>query len=105
MPRSKRTFPLGESAQRWSVILAQMRSSGLSLRDFAEANDLNPRTLSWWRWSLERAQTTETSTFLEVEARPATGGISLSHPRLGICVEVGPDTDLQLLRALLEALC
>ncbi len=94
-----------QTVERWQGILAEMRSSGLSPAAFAAANDLNPRTLVWWRWALGEARSQRASPFLEVETRAPRRGVSLVHQRLGICVEVEPDTDLQLLRSLLEALC
>ncbi len=105
------------AAARWADIVDECESSGLTAREYAEANDLNPRTLKWWRWKLGRSpepKPTE-SAFYELrvedaEAKPepqapTAGGVVLSLDRFEASVLVDTDTDLVLLRRVLGALC
>ncbi len=105
------------AAVRWADIVDACESSGLTAREYAEANDLNPRTLKWWRWKLGRSAEPEPtgSAFYELrveepEAEPVaetttTGGVVLSLDRFEASVLVDGDTDLALLRRMLGALC
>ena len=105
------------AAARWAGIVDECESSGLTAREYAEANDLNPRTLKWWRWKLGRSPEPEPtgSAFYELrvdeaEAEPtpeppAVGGVVLSLDRFEASVLVDGDTDLALLRLVLGALC
>ena len=105
------------AAARWAGIVDACESSGLTAREYAEANDLNPRTLKWWRWKLGRTPEPEPagSAFYELrveepEAGPApeastSGGVVLALDRFEASVLVDVDTDLSLLRRVLGALC
>lgn len=95
-----------EAARRWSVMLAQADRSELTIREFAHQVGVNPRTLAWWKWKLGRIES-ETDMFVEVEVdteEPDDGLIRL-EVRNGVGIEVTAQTDLQLLRAVVEALC
>jgi len=104
---------------RWSKVIDLQEKSGLTTREFARAHQINPNTLSWWRWALGRTRTTKNrSAFVEVkisEPRPSfsderaavTGaaGLEISLNHLEATLRVSPATDLQLLRNVLEVLC
>lgn len=89
------------TAARWARLLAEQQRSGQSVRAFAQARGLNPNTLSWWRWNLRQRE----PAFYEVCVPASETPLVLTLARLGVCVEVGPDTDLARLRQVLEALC
>jgi len=42
------------TANRWRRHVDAWQRSGLTRREYAERHDLNPRTLSWWRWKLAK---------------------------------------------------
>ena len=108
---------------RWSRIIERHEASGQSIREFAEANDLNPRTLSWRRWQLGRGPAKDGGGgFVEIEvvdpepmprsARtepepdlPKSSSVVLSLDRYAASVLVDGGTDLGLLRRMLGALC
>ena len=109
---------------RWSRIVDRYEASGKSIREFAAANDLNPRTLSWRRWQLRRGSASDGGGggFVELEVvdpepmprsartEPAPGrqessGVVLSLDGYDASVLVDGDTDLGLLRRVLGALC
>jgi hypothetical protein len=105
------------AAARWADIVDECESSGLTAREFAEASDLNPRTLKWWRWKLGRSPEPKPaeSAFYElrveepdaetVPALPTISGVVLALDRFEASVLVDGDTDLVLLRRVLGALC
>jgi transposase-like protein len=94
------------AADRWSRIILQHEASGLSVREFATRNRINPSTLSWWRWELGRTHRRTRSSFVEVVVEePSRSGVSLQLEALGVRLEVDEHTDLELLRRVLEALC
>ncbi|MFH1465159.1 MAG: hypothetical protein ABIO70_12305 [Pseudomonadota bacterium] len=105
------------AAARWAGIVDDCESSGLTAREYAEANNLSPRTLKWWRWKLGRSPEPEPtkSAFYElcveeaggqpVPEPPTAGGVVLSLDRFEASVLVDSDTDLALLRRMLGALC
>lgn len=99
------------AAARWSRIIDRHEASGLSIREFAWANDVHPGTLSWWRWQLGRTRGRRArSAFVElVVAEPqreeADQSVVLTLNELGAHIVVEHETDLALLRRTLEALC
>jgi len=99
------------AAARWSAIIDRHEASGLSVREFAAANDVHPGTLSWWRWRLGRTRGRRTrSPFVELvvaESQPdnVAQPLVLTLDDLGACIAIHHDTDLLLLRRTLEALC
>ena len=96
------------TARRWAALIDQADRSGLTRRDFAAKAGVNPNTLSWWRWKLNQGSsggaTTRFLEVVEVEAPlpSATIRLELRHQ---VFVEVDHDTDLELLRDLVDALC
>lgn len=104
------------AATRWSRLIDEQEASGLSLRDFAAERDLNPSTLAWWRSRLGRGRArgeplAAQPVFdqLAVEStgpapRPE-GTVVIVLERLEAHVVVDHETDLALLRQVLDTLC
>lgn len=86
------------SAEWWSKTVEEAQGSGLSMRVFAGTKGLNYSTLSWWKWKLNQAPAP--GGFLEVELVAAPLRVRVG----GGVVEVDEDTDLSLLRRVVEAL-
>src|SRR5687768_12994451 len=105
------------ASTRWSRLIDQMEASGQSVRDFATEHDLNPSTLAWWRSRLKRGRprgepnvTQPVFDQLAVEsvaptAPPHEGTVVVAIERIDIHIVVDRETDLGLLRLVLEALC
>lgn len=104
-------MPQTPAAKRWSAIIDRQEASGLTIRQFAKDNDLNPGTLTWWRTKLKRnprKPADKKVDFLSVAVssdRPATKSVVLALDNLDAHVVVDRDTDMALLRDLLGALC
>lgn len=98
-----------DTVARWNTVLDAHEASGLSLRSFAVSRGVKPSTLSWWRWELSRTGQRRRGQrlFLEllVDAPSEAAEVVLELPTLGAHVRVTGDTDLALLRDVLEALC
>ena len=96
------------TARRWAALIDQADRSGLTRREFAAKAGVNPNTLSWWRWKLKRgpsgAVTTRFLEVVEVEEPPPSPTIRLEL-RDTVIIEVDDDTDLDLLRDVMDALC
>ena len=99
------------AAARWAAIIDRQEASGLTIRAFASMNDLNPSTLSWWRSRLGRADAVEEQPrFTEIDVRYAQqlrgdGTVVVALERINAHVVVDQDTDLHLLRMVVDALC
>src|SRR5262245_3406197 len=106
------------AATRWAKIIDQQEASGQTLRAFAVENDLNPATLAWWRSRLgrgqprrktESAQNQAVFDEVKVESTPLTpsdqGTVVIGLERINAHVVVDGETDLSLLRLVLDALC
>jgi transposase-like protein len=102
--------------QRWAAISRRYEDSGLTMREFAEANGLNRNTLAFWRCELKKrrviAVATREQTFVEVSVGRHASEICLPEPTVvvaleGVSAHVVDDTetDLTLLRKVLVALC
>ena len=92
------------AATRWAAIIDRQEASGLSVRCFAQQNGINPSTLSWWRSKLNRTRP-QLVEFAEVHLAPEPAApILLRLPARGLQLHVDHDTDLRLLRRLLDAL-
>jgi hypothetical protein len=88
------------TATKWSFILEQAAKSDLSLRGFASSRGINPNTLSWWKWKLGQDEA-PTRGFLEVVVvEPQALEVRLGAAR----IQVEADTDLELLRRVVEVL-
>lgn len=103
---------MATTSARWSAILAEAERSSLSQAAFARSRGINPRTLAWWKWKLGQVGEKNGSTrddsaecgFVEVRVagpRP----VRLQLGRYAAHVLVDEDTDLELLRRILGALC
>jgi transposase-like protein len=89
------------AALRWEPIVRRARESGLSMRAYARQHGINERTLTWWNWRLGEELTA--SEFVEVEVAEPSG--PLLRLQLGpVQVDVDDQTDLALLRRVVEAL-
>jgi transposase len=95
--------------KEWEQRVARWRRSGQTASDFAAAEDLHPRTLTWWSSALKRAsRRTAAPRFVEVvapRAAPATSPASIEvlirdQIRLRVCGDFEP----ALLRRVVAAL-
>jgi transposase-like protein len=96
------------AARRWSKLIEEQAASGQSTRAFAAERGVNPRTLAWWRSKLKRSEKGSSPTFVELRVAPtpsALGTVEVELERYGARVLVAGDTDLSLLRRVLESLC
>jgi transposase-like protein len=83
---------------RWEPIVRQARRSGASIRAYAREHGINENTLAWWNW---RFGDLDEPVFVEVTtAKPRMLRVHVG-PAL---VEVDHETDLGLLRRVVEAL-
>jgi hypothetical protein len=101
---------MSPAAHRWSEVLADADRSGLSLRAFARREGHNPNTLAWWRWNLrrqrrERRLPTRLAQVVVVEDDvESTSDDALRVRVAGADIHVDQQTDLDLLRRVVEAL-
>ncbi len=96
------------AAVRWSSIIDRLEASGQTLREFAAANDLNRKTLEWWRRKLGRSRprSGRKAAFTElVVTQPQSKPIAIALDSYAARVVVDDRTDLSLVRRVLEALC
>jgi hypothetical protein len=99
------------AAKRWLALIREQDASGLTANAFAQRQGLNAKTYAWWRRRLRRdghLNPAPPSAFVEVtEVVPdqRRGHVIVRLDRHAASVVVGGDTDLGLVRALLEALC
>lgn len=85
---------------RWEPIVRRARQSGVSIRAFAREHGIKESTLSWWNWRF--GTTLDEPTFVEVTVSDALRPLRI---RVGqVLVEVDRQTDLVLLRQVVEAL-
>lgn len=92
------------AAKRWTALIAELDTSDLSMRKFAEARGINPRTLAWWKWRLRKASEERRAAdgFFELVPREPLAPLEVSVA--GATITVGDNTDLCLLRRVVEAL-
>ncbi len=88
------------AARKWSSVLTQVEASDLSLREFARSRGINPNTLAWWKWRLGQDDVVESGFIEVVVAEPEPLRVQIG----GAQIQVGPDTDLRLLRRVVEVL-
>jgi transposase-like protein len=104
------------AATRWSMLIDQLEASGQTVRAFATEHDLNPSTLAWWRSRLGRGRPRGEAVAaqpvfdqLAVEGvaptTPHEGTVVVAIERINVHIVVDRETDLGLLRLVLEALC
>ena len=86
--------------RRWEPIVRRARRSGASVRAYAREHGINENTLAWWNWRFgDRIADAE---FVEVTVAHACRPLRL---HVGpVQVEVDRETDLGLLRQIVEAL-
>src|SRR5688500_3223485 len=95
------------AASKWASIVERQEQSGQSIGEFAAQHGLNPRTLSWWRWNLGRTERVAApSPFVEGKLnRPVVPTVVLAFDDYRVHIVVDQETDLELLRKLLDSLC
>jgi len=54
MATEKRVVREKASPEVWRERVERWKSSGLKAKEFAAAENLSPRSLSWWHWQLHR---------------------------------------------------
>ena len=98
------------AARRWSALISLQQSSGETIQSFCKARMLNPGTLSWWKWKLRREKRLNRP-FVELVLTPEPqpparpNPIILELPRHNAQLVIDQDTDLALLRRVIENLC
>ena len=90
------------AARHWGPIVRRARDSGLSIRAFARQNGFNENTLAWWSWRLGEERVA--SSFVEVDIEDEEPTDFLHVHVGGVRVDVRADSDLALLRRVVEAL-
>lgn len=104
-------MPETASTQRWRQLCAAYQTSGLTARVFAERHGINARTLLWWRSQLKKLDRERREapvleqTFTVVRVQEPVGTVVLAFEHIDAHVVVDHETDLALLRRVLEALC
>lgn len=96
------------AARRWRALVAEYAASGLTNDAFAARHDLNPRTLAWWRSQLKRSHGSSprpavVPQFAEVVVSRG-GGVVLTLDDFAARLVIDDDTDLALVRRVLEAI-
>ena len=100
------------SKQRdWAAEVEAWRASGQSARQYCETHGYSATTLYWWSSHLKRAQAAEPGKSVRLArvvrkrvARPASGPAPIVVQVGRARVEVGADTDRDVLSTVLEAL-
>ena len=85
---------------RWEPIVRRARCSGVSIRAYARQHGINESTLAWWNWWL--GNDLDDSAFVEVTVTDPRPALRLHVG--SVQVEVDRDTDLALLRQVVEVL-
>ena len=102
-------MPDTPAARRWRRLVEEHAASGLSSKAFAAKKNVNPRTLAWWRSRLKRLDRDAKQlpvpppVFAEVIVAKPEPTVVLALDRLDAHVVVDAETDLALLRRVLEA--
>ena len=96
------------AARRWRALIEEHAASGLTNELFARKKNVNPRTLAWWRSRLKNAAprpqlAVPTVTFTEVGVAEPERTVVLALDDFGVHLVIDHDTDLALLRRVLEA--
>lgn len=101
------------SRQEWQVIVAELEASGLSLNAFAVQRGVNRSSLCWWKGRFRREARESGgdagSKFVPLVVKPAPAPapseVVVRIDGRPISLRVARDTDLALLRRVLDALC
>lgn len=97
---------MSSARERWKALVEALEASSLSTAAFAEQAGVNRHTLAWWRWKLRiEPRSADRSPFAELIVAEPVGTMRLHVGRGDAFVDVDGDTDLALVRRLLEALC
>jgi len=100
---------LTPAARKWSAIIDRYEASGLKVRAFAEANDLNQSTLNSWRSKLGRTGNNPKQRFTELvvygSEENSNSSLVLNVPRYHVQITINNATDLSLVKKVLKALC
>ena len=93
------------AAARWRKLAEEHARSGMTTRAFADSRGVNPRTFAWWRSRLRRldAAKPQEPEFTELVVTSPEPTVVLVLDSFPAHVVVDEDTDLALLRRLLEA--
>ena len=96
------------AARRWRALVEEHAASGLTNKAFAAKKDINPRTLIWWRTQLKKADAKRQlpvpkAVFTEVAVSGRDSTVVLTLDDFGAHFVVDQQTDLALLRRVLEA--
>lgn len=97
------------SRDEWRQHMAAWSRSGLSSREYARRNGLNPSTFSWWRGELRRQQLQEHGQRLTLvpvttpAAAPPAEPLEVSLPH-GVVIRVPEHVDLVRVATLVRAL-
>jgi len=100
-----------ERRHEWERRIAEYRSSGLGVREWCAANDVNPKRVWYWLRHFKAENGSESTTWLSVDVRKARGrsegnGLVIRVGEADIEVKPRFDPDLlsQVVRAL-SAIC
>ncbi len=97
------------ATRRWRAIVEEQKTSGLSVRAFADSRNLKASTLNWWRGRLrklerEAAQVDDGPQFTALTVAEPVGTVVLALDGHKAHVVVDQETDLRLLRQVIEAI-
>lgn len=104
-------MPESPTTRRWRALVEAHAVSGMTSREFAQQMDVNPRTLTWWRSRLRHSQPAADqprqlpapkTVFTEVTVAEEERSVLLALDTFRAHVIVRPETDLAMLRRLLE---
>jgi len=102
--------------ERWTKVLEEWQSSGLSQREFATQRGLRVKTVQWWHWKLGSVAKKEDSApkvparvpvFVPMELTPPAPpkALRLRIDHLPVTLEMDAGVDLGWVRAVVAALC
>ncbi len=84
MATEKRVVREKASPEVWRERVERWKSSGLQAKEFAAAENLSPRSLSWWHWQLQRRSEVPASTKRTRRAKKRAA--SMSFVPVVVCV-------------------
>lgn len=107
--------PLTNNQRHWFELIQQARSSGLSLAEFAKANDINLQHLYQYRYALRKKgllpaiqMKPGASLFKRIDLKPSVNHMAYRPDRLmlhfpnGLKLEFSADMDVHCLGAVIE---
>lgn len=97
----------GATVERWSKRVEAWERSGKTAAVFAAEQDLNPKTLAWWRSQLRRMRPAfvEVTLPVPVPVPPPAPVLAVQLVGRGLQIEVPVGADLAWLRSVVEVLC